>query len=66
MSNPQLCPLCQSPNNCELINAAGSAGRCWCMQVKIAPEILAQIPADQINVACICKNCAYAVKPEPL
>jgi hypothetical protein len=28
------------------------------MQRKIAPEILAKIPIEHINISCICQKCA--------
>ena len=56
MSN--LCPLCQAPNNCKLLESEAAAKDCWCMQVKIPAGVLAEIPPEKINTACICKVCA--------
>ncbi len=52
------CPLCQGSNQCALAQTGESKSQCWCMQARIAPEILAKIPRDQLNKACICPNCA--------
>jgi hypothetical protein len=56
-SNPALCPLCGQPNACQLCTAAAYKGPCWCATVSIPDELLARVPADQRNRACICKNC---------
>ncbi len=58
MQTQYLCPLCQEPNSCALVQT-GDARHCWCMQRKIASEILADIPTEHINTSCICQKCAY-------
>jgi len=58
MSTPKLCPLCHAANQCELLEAANAGKTCWCMQIKIAPEVLAKVPSEKVNLACICHACA--------
>jgi hypothetical protein len=52
------CPLCGGPNGC----APASCGRfdvdCWCSRARIPADVLARIPADQRNRACVCARCA--------
>jgi len=60
-----ICPLCKQPNQCALAQTANTASQCWCMRVKIAPEILAQLPPAQKNLACICATCAQSAKNLP-
>lgn len=53
------CPLCAQPNACAA--ACGDAARaaeCWCMQARIAPEVLARVPASARGLACVCARCA--------
>jgi hypothetical protein len=33
-------------------------GPCWCTQVDFAAELLARVPPEARNLACICPNCA--------
>jgi hypothetical protein len=55
--DPALCPLCGEPNECQLCTVAAYKGPCWCATVSIPDELLARVPAEQRNRACICKNC---------
>jgi len=59
-ANPSLCPLCQQPNDCQLCTTAAYKGACWCMTVEIPEALLAQVPADSRNKACICRDCVTA------
>ena len=52
-----LCPLCQRPNGCRSCTSAAYKGPCWCMTVRIPDELLARVPADSRNRACICSAC---------
>jgi hypothetical protein len=36
---------------------------CWCAQVDFSADLLARVPADARNQACICAACASA-QPE--
>jgi hypothetical protein len=51
------CPLCGQPNGCQLCTAAAYKGPCWCATVSIPEELLARVPAELRNKACICRNC---------
>jgi len=51
------CPLCGQANDCQLCTSAAYKGPCWCMQVKIPDELLAQIPEAARNKACLCRDC---------
>ena len=51
------CPLCGQPNDCQLCTADAYKGPCWCFHAKIPDELLAQVPADLLNKACICRAC---------
>ena len=71
--NPERCPLCGEPNNCQLCTMDAYKGSCWCTQVKIPDELLAQVPPEARKRACICQRCiagfwrAYAEnRPEPV
>jgi hypothetical protein len=51
------CPLCGQPNECQLCTSDGYKASCWCIQVKIPHELLAQVPPELLNQTCICKDC---------
>jgi hypothetical protein len=55
--NAECCPLCGSGNDCQLCTVATYKGPCWCAKVKIPDELVAQVPADLQNKACICRAC---------
>ena len=61
LSQPDLCPLCGQPNQCamEIERATGvRQPPCWCMEVDFTAELLAKVPQDAKNRACICAACA--------
>jgi hypothetical protein len=51
------CPLCGQPNDCQLCTDAAYKGPCWCAKVKIPDELIAQVPPELRNSACLCRNC---------
>jgi prepilin-type processing-associated H-X9-DG protein/prepilin-type N-terminal cleavage/methylation domain-containing protein len=55
--NPAACPLCGSANECQLCSPAAYKGRCWCAEVEIADELVARVPENLRNRACICQKC---------
>jgi hypothetical protein len=57
VSDPANCPLCGEPNQCQLSAVGASDRPCWCASMKFPPEVLARVPADQVNKSCICKRC---------
>jgi len=54
---PERCPLCGAANDCQLCTVAAYKGPCWCATVRIPEELLAQIPPEARNRACLCRNC---------
>jgi hypothetical protein len=51
------CPLCGQANDCQLSSSAGWKGPCWCAKVEIPRELIAQVPLELRNRACICRAC---------
>jgi hypothetical protein len=51
------CPLCGQPNECQLCTAAAYKGPCWCAKVEIPNGLLARVPVELRNRACICRGC---------
>jgi hypothetical protein len=59
--DPTKCPICGEPNQCamEVSKAIGKPQEpCWCLSVVFLPELLAQIPAEARQKACVCEKCA--------
>jgi hypothetical protein len=56
-----LCPLCGAANRCAL-EVERETGReqppCWCTKVDFTAELLGQLPAEALNLSCICAACA--------
>lgn len=55
------CPVCGSANLCamEIERATGMPQPpCWCTTVHFDAELLARMPQNQRNLACICATCA--------
>ena len=57
LHNPDKCPLCGAANECQLCSPAAYKGQCWCAQMQIPEALLAQVPPDLKNKACICRAC---------
>ena len=57
--NPYDCPLCGKPNLCGNLSTNKIAEQCWCLdeKVKFSSSLLAQIPEQKKNKACICQAC---------
>jgi hypothetical protein len=51
------CPLCGQPNECQLTTASPWKGPCWCAKLEIPEALLAQVPAELRNRACLCRSC---------
>jgi len=60
------CPLCGRPNHCALCAASAWKGPCWCMNTNIPVELLARVPADLRNKACICEMCVTEFQQETM
>ncbi len=59
--DPGLCPLCQNTNRCaiEVEKASGEMQPpCWCTPLTFDAELLARVPPQSRNLACICQRCA--------
>jgi prepilin-type N-terminal cleavage/methylation domain-containing protein/prepilin-type processing-associated H-X9-DG protein len=55
--NPNRCPLCGGANDCQLCSPAVHKGPCWCAQEEFPADLLAQVPENLRNRACICRPC---------
>jgi prepilin-type N-terminal cleavage/methylation domain-containing protein/prepilin-type processing-associated H-X9-DG protein len=64
--NPNECPLCGEANECQLCSPAAYKGSCWCARVEIPCELLARVPDNFRNRACVCRNCVEKFKRERL
>lgn len=56
-----LCPLCGKRNLCamEVERETGQKQPpCWCTQVDFSADLLARVPGDRKDLACICQACA--------
>ncbi|HEX3798564.1 MAG TPA: cysteine-rich CWC family protein [Verrucomicrobiae bacterium] len=58
------CPLCGQPNDCQLCTAASYKGPCWCAKMKFPEELLAKVPPELRNRACICLACVMQFNRE--
>jgi len=52
------CPLCGAPNECAPARSGTHDTPCWCWNITIDPAILAKIPPEARNEACLCRRCA--------
>ena len=59
-----ICPICNGGNDCAMAQAGGVQPECWCMEVKIGPDVLARVPEMPGGKACICKRCAAGLSPQ--
>ena len=59
------CPLCRQPNDCQLCTLSASQGPCWCVRVEIPDELLARVPVELRNRACLCRNCVESFHLKP-
>jgi len=60
------CPLCSQPNRCQLCTTAAYKGPCWCATTNIPDELLARLPVELRNKACICRECVTAFQIDTL
>ena len=58
MPNPSQCPACGASNTCTLADPRTATQPCWCFSVSIAPAVLAALPPELRNQACLCPSCA--------
>ena len=64
--NPNECPLCGGMNACLLCSPAAYKGQCWCVRVEMPDALLARVPEQLRNRACICRNCLEKFQRERL
>jgi prepilin-type processing-associated H-X9-DG protein/prepilin-type N-terminal cleavage/methylation domain-containing protein len=62
---PDQCPLCGGSNDCQLCTIAAYKGSCWCACVEMPEALLARVPENFRNRACICRNCVEKFQREP-
>ena len=62
--NPAACPLCGGANECQLCSPAIYKGQCWCARAAMPAELLARVPENFRNRACICHSCVEKFKLE--
>lgn len=55
-----LCPICGQPNDCHPARTGAFDGPCWCEGETFSARVLALVPHDRRNMACICQKCARA------
>jgi prepilin-type N-terminal cleavage/methylation domain-containing protein/prepilin-type processing-associated H-X9-DG protein len=60
--SPDRCPLCGAANECQLCSPAAYKGRCWCADEEIPRELLASVPENLRDRACICHVCIEKFK----
>jgi prepilin-type N-terminal cleavage/methylation domain-containing protein/prepilin-type processing-associated H-X9-DG protein len=65
LPDPNQCPLCGGPNACQLCSPAAYKGSCWCACVEIPGALLARVPENFRNRACICRDCVEKFQREP-
>jgi hypothetical protein len=58
------CPLCGQSNECQRCTVTPYKGPCWCDKVEIPDGVLARVPVEFRNRACICQNCIGSVRLE--
>jgi prepilin-type processing-associated H-X9-DG protein/prepilin-type N-terminal cleavage/methylation domain-containing protein len=62
--NPNQCPLCGAANGCQLCSPAAYKGSCWCARVEMPEPLLARVPENFRNRACICRDCVEKFQRE--
>ena len=62
MVDPKRCPLCGEPNQCGVAQGLSS---CWCFEVRIPDFVLARIPREARQFACVCKPCGTLQRNPP-
>jgi Cysteine-rich CWC len=59
------CPLCGQENLCAMVLERDTGLKqtpCWCTAVTFEADLLARVPAEKRNLACICAKCAQSAK----
>jgi hypothetical protein len=62
--NPAHCPLCGGANACLLCSPVAYKGQCWCAHEDFPAELLACVPENLRNRACVCRSCVEKFRLE--
>ena len=62
--NPTRCPLCGGANDCQLCSPATHKGACWCAHIEMPEALLARVPENFRQRACICHPCVEKYRSE--
>lgn len=57
------CPLCGSDNQCANVRQQKTGVQqepCWCSHARFDATLLARVPENARNKACVCVRCAGA------
>ena len=54
---PEQCPLCGTPNECQLATHDCYKGLCWCQKVNVTADALEKLPREMQRAACLCRSC---------
>jgi hypothetical protein len=57
-TSPDTCPVCGQSNKCTLADPRTADQACWCFSETIDPAVLAALPEEVRNKACLCPRCA--------
>lgn len=58
---PNTCPACGLSNNCALADPRTVDQPCWCFSETFDPAVLAALPEEVRDKACLCPRCAGLV-----
>ena len=64
LHNPNQCPLCGGANECQLCTPAAYKGQCWCARMEMPAALLARVPENLRDRACICQHCVENFQSE--
>lgn len=62
--SPNQCPLCGGANQCQLCSPAAYKGSCWCARAEMPEALLARVPENFRNRACVCQKCVEKFRDE--
>ncbi|MFK3970217.1 cysteine-rich CWC family protein [Pseudomonas sp. NPDC087358] len=60
--SPDICPACGQNNRCTLADPRTVDQPCWCFSETIDPAVLAALPPELRDRACLCPRCAGLVE----
>jgi hypothetical protein len=63
-TNLDICPACGFSNRCTLADPRTADKPCWCFSVEIDPAVIASLPEELRNKACLCPKCASVQQAE--